>query len=118
MSERARVPCAGCQACCKRETIALHPEHGDLVESYLTELMPHPFLPVMMSVVQHKPNGDCIYLDATGCSIWHRAPAICREFDCRLSYLKFTSAQRRQLLKAGRVDPEVMAAGKQRLASL
>ena len=97
------MPCAGCQACCKRETIALHPEQ---------------FLPVMISVVQHKPNGDCIYLDAGGCSIWHRAPVVCREFDCRLSYLKFTSAQRRQLLRDGRVDPEVMAAGKARLSSL
>ena len=30
-----------------------------------------------------QPNGDCVYLCATGCSIYDSRPQACRDFDCR-----------------------------------
>lgn len=75
----AYVPCDGCTACCRGERVILAP--SDDPSTYLT--VPAELddgTPALM--LDHKPNGDCIYLEDGGCSIHDRAPWACREFDC------------------------------------
>ena len=47
-------------------------------------------------MLDHKPNGDCIYLTEKGCGIWETRPQMCREMDCRRIYegLTFEEARR------------------------
>jgi len=77
------VPCNGCYACCQGEAIFLHPECGDIADDYQTETY-HG-----RTVLAHKDNGDCIYLDRSfGCTIHNNRPTICGELDCRKIYKK------------------------------
>jgi len=32
-----------------------------------------------------RPDGACIYLGDTGCTIYEKRPQACRAFDCRVS---------------------------------
>jgi hypothetical protein len=72
------VPCGTCNECCRGDAIYLHPECGDDASQYKTVQYEG------RTILDHHPNGDCIYLDrATGCTIHHRRPVVCRELDCR-----------------------------------
>lgn len=113
------VPCNGCTACCKNDLIVLHPEIGDDPSTYITMAAVNPLTGQTCLALQQKPEGGCIYLGETGCTIHDRAPAICREFDCRRSFLKLGDrTMRRRLLKAGIIDKEVLEAGRKRLDTL
>lgn len=121
MTERAIVPCAGCHACCKRERVILYPEYGDDITSYHTEPAPADKVGSMIYgadryMLLHKDNMDCIYLGENGCTIWERAPAMCKEFDCRKTFRMFSRAERRQFRKV--LDNDVMRAGRERLHTL
>jgi len=35
-----------------------------------------------MWLLDHQPNGDCVYLQDGRCSIWGKHPRVCKEFDC------------------------------------
>lgn len=112
------VPCNGCLACCRRETVILHPECGDDPAQYLTSPTRHPMTGQTVFALQHKENGDCHYLGPHGCSIWERRPSICREFDCRLSLLRFKKSTRKAMIAKGLMDQAVVDAGRARLDTL
>lgn len=113
------VPCNGCITCCKNEMLVLHPEEGDKAADYLTREVKHPFTGQPAVALQVKENGDCIYLGEKGCTIHGRAPAICREFDCRKFFLRAGDrAQRRQYVKQGVITKELLEAGRKRLHTL
>ena len=122
MTDRAIVPCNGCFACCHNDTLVLHPEMGDDATQYETYDIAHPITGEPAKALRHKPNGDCIYLDrATGCTIHDRAPAICREYDCRKMYqrlLTMNRAERRKLVYRGILSKEQIKAGRERLGTL
>jgi len=65
--------------------------------------------------LQHKENGDCIYLGKEGCTIYDRRPQVCRKFDCRAMFLSQTREQRREWIKSGQMSREVYAAARKRL---
>lgn len=115
----ANVPCDGCTSCCKHELLFLHPEMGDKSEYYQTQKAFNPITGRIGLALKHNPNGDCIYLGAHGCTIHGRAPAICREFDCRrlLLHIGGRPAQRRAL-KTGLITKDIFDAGKARLHTL
>lgn len=93
----------------------LFPEEGDDVASYEHEVITLG----SDSVAVLKKNGrDCVYLKDGRCSIWERAPKICRVFDCRLWFLGKTRNERRQLVKSGRADKAIFEAGRQRLGTM
>jgi len=72
------VACGTCNVCCRGDAIFLHPECGDDVSQYATVEYEG------RTILDHQPNGDCIYLDrAKGCTIHARRPTVCRELDCR-----------------------------------
>ena len=77
-----QVNCAGCIACCKNENLALYPEHGDNPEEYAVSIVKSPITDGTVFALQQKPNGDCIYLGASGCTIYSRRPYACRRFNC------------------------------------
>jgi Fe-S-cluster containining protein len=97
--EESTVPCGSCRLCCSHEAIILDPRLGDLVTTYETRVVVNPLDGELAAQVLQKPNGDCIYLDETGCTIYERRPAICRVFDCRKFALKFDRPERRRLSK-------------------
>ena len=80
------VPCGGCQTCCRTQWVFLDPDAGDVVALYDTVAIVHPKTGVIVQAVAHKPNGDCLYQSAAGCTIHDRAPSKCRAFDCRLYF--------------------------------
>ena len=117
---RADVPCAGCTLCCRRDALILHPEMGDDPTQYETVPTTHPLTGEPAEMLAHKPNGDCVYLDrSTGCTIHDRAPAICREFDCRAFYRRLvetsTRKDRRRMIERGLISKSVLVAGRKRL---
>lgn len=119
----AHVPCHGCTKCCHGDSIVIHPECGDDPGMYDTVRQKHPITGEECRVLRHKPNGDCVYLDgARGCTIHGRAPAICREFDCRRFVLDFTRdytrAERRTMVRKGIISKDVLEEGRKRLHTL
>lgn len=115
MTDRTSVPCNGCTACCRNgEIILLYPADGDDPAQYdhVEISTPHG----IASVLRHKPNGDCVYLGENGCTIYQRAPRICRHFDCRMYFLSMNRNQRRLFEKLAKV--EIFAAARKRLSTL
>lgn len=93
------------------------PEDGDDVASYEhTYLTPPGKEPI--PIVKQKPNGDCFYLGEGGCTIHDRAPAICRAFDCRRWFLKYSNGERKRMIRSGFATKEIFKAGQRRLWSL
>lgn len=109
----AAVPCNGCKACCKKELIVLKPERGDDHRTYDVQLIEDPFSGRMVHALKHQANGDCIYLGMHGCTIHGRAPAICREFDCRRWYVNA-----HHLMKKHPINKEMVTAARARLHTL
>lgn len=103
----ALVPCNGCTLCCRGDAISIHPELGDDASQYQT--VPHaiPSLAAKgVRMLAHKADLSCVYLTNYGCSIHGRAPALCREFDCRrlvkqMGYTKARKAVKKGVLSAG-----------------
>jgi Fe-S-cluster containining protein len=50
-------------------------------------------------ILDRRDNGECVYLGAEGCTIWHRAPQACRAFDCREYFASKSRNERRDLMK-------------------
>lgn len=119
---RTTVPCNGCRACCLHDAIFLHPECGDDPDAYETELVEYPIMVngrrIKAPALKHKPDGSCVYLGPHGCTIHDRAPAICKEFDCRRLYQSMTRAERRRRVRQGVLDKAVLDAGRDRLNTL
>jgi hypothetical protein len=91
----------------------LEPE--DKAEALQTE--PHPSI-AGARMVAHKPNGECAYLTADGCSIHDHAPSLCQTADCRsvAARLDFDAARRLHL--QGRLDLRVWDKGRMLLEDL
>lgn len=121
-TKRGTVPCDGCTACCANDLLILHPEMGDDPADYQTQECINPVTGRPAIALAHKPEGGCVYLDSDGCMIHERAPAICREFDCRDFYRTLlettTRAERRRLVKRGAFGSDVLRAGRNRLHTL
>jgi Fe-S-cluster containining protein len=118
MSDRADVPCGACRLCCTSgQAIPLQPEKGDDLLSYDFRFIKFPDGKTH-PVLNHKPNGDCVYLGDGGCTIHERAPLNCRMFDCRTYFKSFTKAQRVQMVAKGATANGIFEEGRKRLSSL
>ena len=69
-------------------------------------------------VLATEANGQCVYLGASGCTIYDRRPLLCRSFDCRKHYLILPRQDRDNLVKLGLSSRAVFNAGRARLKSL
>ena len=107
------VPCNGCTKCCQKfDMIRLLP--GDDPTHY--QIVPHKLLPGDW-MLDHKPNGDCIYLDEHGCTIQETKPIMCKEMDCRLIALHLSFTKARKMAKIN-LNFEVWKKGKELLGRL
>jgi len=111
------VDCAGCTACCRRELVVLQPFESPV--GYRTKENINPLSGKPERVLEHRENGDCVYLGEGGCTIYERRPAMCRGFSCA-GLVRSLSAQiprqlRRKMLRDGRLDAAVWDAGSRRL---
>lgn len=96
---RTIVPCNGCTGCCWHGA-ALHPEKGDDPAKYdaVWQELDQRF------ALRQRDDGACIYLGKHGCTIYDRAPYICRIWDCR-EYVKSLDDHAQQFIR----DPQVAA---------
>lgn len=113
------VPCGGCTLCCRRDAISLRPDLGDDVTQYQTE--PH-CIPELAGrgilMLAHKPDLSCVYLADDGCSIHGRAPALCREFDCRQLVKKLGYTNGRKAVKGGLLSAGIFRRGMELIPTL
>ena len=113
------VPCAGCTECCRsNQGLFLHPEQGDLVESYRHRVITDRATGDAVYLLATEPSGQCVYLGASGCTIYDRRPLLCRTFDCRKHYLILPRQDRDNLVRLGLSSRSVFNAGRARLRSL
>jgi len=109
ISGDAKVACGSCNLCCKKARIPILQSYDD-ANAYQTE-----FLGGVLCL-QHKPNGDCIYLGDAGCTIYDKRPAVCRKYSCVTHYKSLTKSQQKEAVRVGLVSEAVLRAGRQRLA--
>ncbi len=64
------------------------------------------------------PAGACVYLGASGCTIYERRPLLCRSFDCRKHYAILPRQDRDNLVRHGLSSRAVFNAGRSRLKTL
>lgn len=88
----ADVPCNGCTRCCHGDAIRILP--GEDAGQWRT--VPHERWP-SQRMLDHKPDGDCIYLGDRGCTIHATKPRMCKEMDCRRIAMAITFTQARKL---------------------
>lgn len=72
----AKVDCGSCTKCCKGFQAVALMDGEDTLDYRCHEVGTGVWL------LDHKPNGDCVYLEDDRCSIWGRHPRVCKEFDC------------------------------------
>lgn len=72
--------------------------------------------PIHLLAVDEK--GACVYLGASGCTIYERRPLLCRGFDCRKHYLTLPKQDRDNLVALGLSSRAVFNAGRSRLKTL
>jgi hypothetical protein len=118
-AEKTDVPCNGCTECCRsNQGLFLHPEQGDQVESYRHRVMTDQATGKPVFLLATEANGQCVYLGASGCTIYDRRPLLCRTFDCRKHYLILPRQDRDNLVRVGLSSRAVFNAGRVRLKSL
>ena len=107
---RSIVPCGSCTLCCKLWT-PLSRERGDKIEDYdvVLRLQDGKLKPYL----NRKPNGDCVYLSESGCTIHDRAPVTCQEFDCRALFRAHDRRGRQLATKHGLVDKALFERGRE-----
>ena len=110
------VPCNGCRACCLNDALILHPEMGDDPEQYGTDEIVNPLTGKPALKLKNKPNGECVYLGKTGCTIYDRRPAICAEFDCAEFVRRTGKKVIALMLRRGLASKTVVKRGKELLA--
>lgn len=87
-----KPPCNGCRKCCKDYFVELVKGKDD-PKQYLTQKVKG----YGSLVLQRKKNGECIYLGKTGCTIYDRAPTVCKSFDCRAWAFYATAKERDEM---------------------
>lgn len=69
--------CADCRACCRFD--ANEARAGDDLSLFVAATQGGK----LAWLLPQRENGDCSYLDGSGCSVYARRPTLCRVFDCR-----------------------------------
>lgn len=104
------VACGSCFACCVNDRVFLDPDRDDFSRyDWHHELG--------MPVLDRKPNGECVYLQA-GCSIYETRPTACRRFDCRVWFLSTSKSRRMALVKGNPSLKAVFRQGERLLDTL
>jgi hypothetical protein len=109
---RSDVPCGLCTLCCRTLIVPLAQEE---YEQYDWAWITTRDGTRLGRALKRRPNGDCIYLTANGCSIHGRAPHVCQRFDCRELFRKSDRAGRREAVKSGKLPKALFDKGREML---
>ena len=110
----AVVPCGKCRLCCQTMIVPLSREEVESGE-YLWAWITKRDGTRLGQALQRKPNGDCVYLGESGCTIHDRAPHVCRRFSCMDLILKTDRAGRRKAIKSGELPKSLFDRGRELL---
>jgi hypothetical protein len=109
---RSDVPCGLCTLCCRTLIVPLAQEEYEQYDwAWITTRSGER----LGRALKRRPNGDCIYLTANGCSIHGRAPHVCQRFDCRELFRKSDRAGRREAVKSGKLPKALFDKGREML---
>lgn len=75
------VPCHGCTECCWHAGTDLHEDTFDAPR--LLHLMTKRRDDGVLYLAK-KPDGSCVHLGASGCTVYEHRPHACRHYDCRM----------------------------------
>lgn len=75
-SDTAKVDCGSCRRCCRGFQAVVLMDGEYPINFKCHEVGTGVWL------LDHKPNGDCVYLCDDGCTIWGKHPQVCKTFDC------------------------------------
>ena len=92
----------------------IHVERGDDPTQYDIAVCYSPNKAPYL-ILNRKNNGDCVYLDESGCTIHDRAPWTCRNFDCRELFKASDRSGRKLAVKRGEVDKAIFDRGRELL---
>jgi len=101
------IQCGGCRKCCLGDTITLTP--SDNPSQYKTRCRDG-------KLELANKDGQCVYLGASGCTIYGRQPEMCRRFDCRLYALAVRTMEPE--MQEARMHLPAVQEGFKRLADL
>lgn len=99
--------CGACHKCCRGFPSIILVEQDNPANYQCNEVGPNIF------VLDHQPNGDCIYLGEDGCTIWGRHPKVCRVFDCAAFVKRMDEGAFDAI--GERLDNDVIREGRRRL---
>lgn len=108
------LECHGCTSCCKRDVVILGPIDDRDSYHHHSEWRNG----MQLDVLDRKDNGDCVYLEVTGCGIHGSAPAICKRMDCRELYRETKPEQRERRVRQNPQMIHIYTAGAERLHTL
>lgn len=115
--KRVVVPCGSCSACCRFAITPVAIEE-QAREHYDAEVRDIPGVGLGWAL-KRRPDGSCVYLNAENrCDVWDRAPATCREFDCRVEYARRPRAERRRMARDNATWRAVFDAAASRVETL
>ena len=80
INETTRIDCGDCHLCCQNGMLVILIDGPDDMWPY--KCSPRVANGEIIRVLDHQPNGDCVYLGPDGCSIHGQHPHMCRVFDC------------------------------------
>jgi len=116
--QTTEVSCNGCIECCRSgQGLFLHPEQGDDVSSYRTRTVTGSAGETVF-LLETAPDGACVYLGKSGCTIYERRPLLCRTFDCRKHYLILPRQDRDNLVRLKLSSRAVFNAARARISTL
>ena len=88
------VPCNGCRTCCRDQAIVLVDEDMPNLAVFDFHLLPGDG--PMIRILNLRPDGNCVHLGESGCTIYEQRPMVCREYDCRKQFSIMSRNERRQ----------------------
>ncbi len=88
------------------------------MESYQVQVLTDRETGKQVFALARDSEGACVYLGASGCTIYERRPLLCRSFDCRQHYLILPRQDRDNLVRLGLASRAVFNAGRARLGTL
>lgn len=113
---RAIVPCGACSLCCRFSVTPVGVEE-QAREQYLASVTDVPGIGRIWAL-QHRADGACTYLGSDDrCTVWDRAPAACKSFDCRVQYKRLSRARRREVARKVPLWGEIWRAALERGAT-
>jgi len=112
---RTDVPCGTCTLCCRTLIVPLADEEYEQYEGNWAWITDSKTGERHGRALKRLPDGSCVYLGPSGCTIHGRAPHVCQRFDCRELFLKSDRAGRRQAVKSGKLPKVLFDKGREML---